>query len=146
MQKLNINQSHETAFSLVEIMVVMGLIAVLATLGIIGANLAQKSARDEDRKVVVAEIQSTVNDFLRLRSSYPDAPPSTEFQWMETQVRIGTKVVDLDGYKKYDSEETNASQTRYEYLRDLSGFRVCVLLEGGGWYSLGNALADCPEL
>jgi type II secretory pathway pseudopilin PulG len=132
------------AFSLVEILIYMGIAAVMISLGFVGITIAQRAARDEERKLVVQEIRSTVDTYFRSTAAYP--VESVSLLWETDQVTIGEKSVALLGFKGYSNSATDSSRTRYVYLKDRSGYMICVKLESGDWFRSGNGGDDltCP--
>ena len=138
------NKYTRQAYSMVEVLVVMGVIAVLVGLGFVGISLAQRASRDEDRKAAAALIQSAVNDYFRVNASYP--VENSSLLWSANSVVIGGKSVTLEGYRNYSVTSTDASRTRYIYMKNSSGYIICVQLEGGGWFRTGTGSDElkCP--
>jgi len=132
------------AFSLVEILVYMGIAAVVISLGFVGITIAQRAARDEERKLVSQEIRSTIDSYFRSTAAYP--VESVSLLWHTNSVTIGDKTVTLAGFKGYSRSTTDAAHTRYAYVKDRSGYLICVKMESGDWFHTGNGggSLSCP--
>lgn len=131
---------NKKGFTLFEIIIVMGVIAVLFTLGIAGFLAFTKSARDRGRINKGNEIVNLINDYRKQNLRYPT---ETDVVFTSTSVEIGEFSTDLQGSEKYATESTSDS-TRYYYTTDRSGFIFCVLLESGSVESLGTG--ECPSV
>lgn len=60
-------------FTLIELMIVMAVIAILATMALVGFRTAQMAARDTERAQVVRGIQVALECFLGDTGTYPAA-------------------------------------------------------------------------
>ncbi len=142
----NMNTKLRTykAFSLTDLLVYMGIVAVLVTMAFIGINIAQRSNRDEQRRLVAAQIRTAVDDYFRTTTSYP--VENSSLNWSTSAVTIGTESVALNGAQSYSATATDATRTRYTYQKDRSGYIICVKLETGEWFRSGNGgdALTCP--
>ena len=132
------------AFSLVDIMVYMAILAVVIGLAFAGINIVQRSGRDQERRVMVQSLITEANNYFHLTSAYP-AEPGT-LKWGTDTVTIGAKVISLPGFKQYSATTTDSQRTRYTYLKDRSGFVFCAKLEDGSWFRSGPGgdTLKCP--
>lgn len=130
------------AFTIVELMIAMAVIAVMVSLGVAAAANGRQIARDADRRNIATQIQDKVKDYFRQNASYPTEAAGT-FVWQPDTVQVGGSTVSLLGHLKYTAANlSNAGSTHYSYKRSLGGFSVCVLLETGSWYAVGTL--TCP--
>jgi prepilin-type N-terminal cleavage/methylation domain-containing protein len=130
------------AFTIVELMIAMAVIAVMVTLGVAAASSGRQVARDADRRNIASQIQDKVKDYFRKNASYPTEAGGT-FVWQADTVQVGGNTISLLGHLKYTAANlTNAGITHYTYKRSIGGFSVCVLLESGSWYAVGTL--TCP--
>lgn len=134
-------------FTLAEVMVVLAIVAIMATIAVFGVNFAQSYSREQNRLNKAGEIATAVDAYLRDRGRLPSmAGAAASLVWQENQVTIGSRTVDLPGYLRYiSSGATTSNETRYLYLVDSSGYVVCVQQESGTWQSLGSGSADCEN-
>lgn len=130
-------------FSLTEIIIVMAIIALLASLGIYGLSVAQRTSRDDERKIVASNISTAVDNYFRSNGFYPNS--STDITWSQNQVVVGSATIPLVGPKRYSATATDATKTRYFYQRDTRGYVLCTLLESGSWYKIGLGSTACPS-
>lgn len=133
------NWHRQRAFSLVELIVALAVIAILAGLGLAAANSAQSTARDEQRKTTAARIVSTIDAYFRENGIYPGT-----ITFSTNQVVIGSRNVPLTGYLSYSGTTTNASSTRYYYQVIGFAYILCVGRESGGWIRTGPSPTSCP--
>ncbi len=131
------------AFSLTELLAALAIIAILAGLAVAGISYTQRTTRDQERKLVATQIQSALDSYLRTNGGYPSG---ANLSFQTSQISIAGKVVvQLSGFKSYSSTATTAAATRYYYSKDTSGYLLCVYLEAGGSYRMGNTTANnCP--
>lgn len=129
------------SFSLVELVIVLAVIVIMIGLGLFALGSAQRTSRDQERQNQVAKILTAVNDYFRATNSFPNTGNVT---WTATSVTVGTTAITLRGYLQYSASQTTASQTRYYYSKDATGYSICVKLENGSWYRLGAGGVACP--
>ena len=128
------------AFTLIEILVVVGLVAVVAALGLVAMTVLQKSSRNNERKTTLATLAVKIEDLRKINRSYP---VTTSVVFSELQVTINTqKVLDLKGVNR-SGIDTTGSYTKYYYERTTAGFILCAKLEGGSIHSAGTVKDGC---
>lgn len=127
------------AYTFMEVMLAMGIMAIMVVLGFQGIQILQRNSRDTSRTTTGEEMVSIINEYRRNRLRYPEDANVvfTANQFSVNDSQGFGKGVDLEGFLEYDPFTTNESQTRYEYTRTRSGFQFCVYLENGDVESLG---------
>lgn len=169
MQKLLSKKNK--AFSLVELLVAMAIIASLMALVAVGIGVAQRNGRDSARRTAVSNMELLITEYQAQRNSYPatatgtasNDPASGQVSRSTgnpaTSIYIGMptnpdKELELSGAQVIDTTLTatstaaNAQGTRYCYAfqPNNGGYVIGTLLESGGWFyksSGGGAAATC---
>src|SRR5687768_12551536 len=100
------------SFSLVELVVVLAVMGIILAAGLFAFGSAQRTSRDQERKLMVSKLVTIVNDYFRTTSSYPQ---TNAVVWGTASVSVAGTPVTLKGYLSYSATETNASRTRYFY-------------------------------
>jgi len=116
------------AFTLLELMVAMGIIAVLVTMSIVGIQIVQTSLRNTERR----DVLNTFN--LYLAGYYND----NGFYPADGSVTVTTAGILVDGtvVVEADGATTPAATT------DNDGTAYCYSSSDGGSYSLGASLEN----
>ncbi len=111
------------AFTLVEILVVVTIISMLASLAAISYSQFVKQSRDAKRKTDVEQIRAAIELYRNFNSAYP------------ATLTFGTGDVS-DGSATYLSKIANDPVTGYTYyyqsLSSNQDYLLCVNLENGG--------------
>jgi prepilin-type N-terminal cleavage/methylation domain-containing protein len=98
------------AFTLVELMVAMAIIAVLLGMTVFGISAAQRVLRDNQRRKAVEDVALVLNEYLATFSEYPD-----DITFTSNTVTVATGyTVSLTGIAQA-ATTTDASQTAYCY-------------------------------
>lgn len=131
------------AFSLVELLVAMGIMVILAVLGLQGINILQRNGRDTERVRAMGEITEELNKYRRDKNNYP---LQSEVTFTNNRFRIantgGTYDVALTGFL-VTGTATNNQRTKYYYDAQGSSYTLCILLESGEIKSGGTD--KCPN-
>lgn len=139
---------NSNAFSLVELLVVMGVVAVLSVLAVFGITEVQKNARDTDRKIVVQTIATKLDRIAVNGGSLPG-----HFKWGDvsaTHIVISSEKINFPGgaqRKIVDEDlgptnETTNSTTDYCFTTQGNKYVVGVRLENGSYYYETNTNAE----
>jgi len=132
----------QKAFTLVELMVAMAIIAVLIGMSVFGISTAQRVLRDNQRRDSVKNIAAALNSYYATNSSYPASITSAS---AGTQMQVATgNLVPTAGILKVAST-TTASQTRFCYSLVVDGYKLGTKLEDGTWFNLGSASTLCSD-
>lgn len=136
-------------FTLLELMVAMGIIAILAAMSVYGISIVQQSLRNTQRRKNLEDINLALNQYFESYGSYPLTSNNT-FQLTVEGVSInGQTVVEFSGAGKAQSGETTSSGSAYCYIPVANGgsYQLGVDLEGTEWgFQLGDpTLADCTS-
>ncbi len=123
------------AFTMLELIVAMGIFILLTGLGIYAFQIAQRSSRDNNRKNVLADMSKIINDYRSQYLRYPSAD-IVGFEADSLQID-GVSVLTLDSYKTY-GVITDQSSTLYYYQNTTGGYMLCAKLESGGVVNAGT--------
>ncbi len=137
---------NKKAFTLVELMVAMAIVAVLIGLSVFGISTAQRVLRDNQRRDAVKNIAAGLNAYYAQNAEYPtDITVSNN----GTIVNIsGTLDVPLNGIAKTREQndgQSTAADTTYCYALTSTGYKLGSKLEDGSWFNLGTASPTDPE-
>ncbi len=137
-------RKNKRAFSLIELLVSMAIIAVLIGLVGFGIATAQRNSRDNQRQQKVADIRVGLTDYLTKHNEYPTAG---DINLSADQITLGPNdtnpiVIQLDG-PATASKESGPSGAQYCYgLReDDGGYILGVKLENGEWFDQSSTIS-----
>ncbi len=131
------------AFTIIEVMVTMGIITVLIAVALLGINGSQQFARSQDRLTKAGEIADSVNRYLQQNGRLPSDLDGT-FEFTADDVKVGLDVIELPGALSYSNTDTDFNSTNYMYIRDFGDYQICVQQESGVWDGLGSGNNLCP--
>ncbi len=133
---------NKKAFTLIELVIGMAVVAVLITLGIVGISIVQKNSRDVERANAITSITNIINDYRKQNLSVPN---KVNVVFDNGQVSIvGFKNFALKGFLS-PSANTDISNTRYYYSNiSNSDYVLCVQLESGS--IKGSGTSQCPPI
>ncbi len=127
------------AFTLVELMVTMAIIAILMGLAAFGIATALRVLRDNQRRDAVRNIEIALNSHYIDNSEYP-----ADIAFAADQVTVSAgNVVPLDGITQAGGA-TDSGSTAYCYLITSTGYKVGALLESGEFYTHGTSPTEPP--
>jgi prepilin-type N-terminal cleavage/methylation domain-containing protein len=151
--------SNKKAFTLVEILVVIGIITVLSALVITALNPAQlrKSARDTNRKKDISIISSALEQYYADNNSYPNVGNGTQTVQFNCLARIlsgadndcvnplNPSTIYLKSVPKKQSGISTYVEYCYNSLAAQQGYVVCVPLEADSTTTSigGNGTTTC---
>lgn len=134
-------QDSKSAFSLIELLVVMGVATVVLMLGFFGIRILQERGRDTNRANTLADVAEEINDY-QVRNLQLPGSSIVEFRTDGFYIN-GQNRLEFDGYKSA-AEESDSGGTKYYYSLQSGNFILCAQLESGNIESAGTAA--CPEV
>ncbi len=137
----------KNAFTLIELMVAMGIIGVLVTLSLLGITIVQRSLRDTQRRDSLSAVRLAVEGHYTNNSSYPLV---IEIKTGGDKMIVGTEEVALNGPGKACAASvtvaqaaSDASCTVYCYNSAGTTYSLGAQVEGGNITQVGNASTGC---
>ncbi len=138
-------------FTLIELMVAMGIIAVLVTMSVVAIQIVQRSLRDTQRRDVINTVNLWLAGHYNDEGSYPTKEDLT-FESNGVFYRFGTaneeQITDLSGATVPSAnQDSSTAGTAYCYTTTNSrgAFQLAVKLESGSDVQLGNDGSDCTN-
>lgn len=133
------------AFTLIEVLLVLGIISIFLALSITAFVSARKSARDGRRKADLEQLRGALETYKTDNNAYPGPPILT----YDTPVNITALDQFLvSGSSVYISKlPTDPNSTmNYSYKPVTTGYYLCASLETSGPASVNCATASCGTL
>lgn len=128
--------TNKKAFTLLELMVAMGILAVLVGLSIIGIQTVQRSLRNTQRDDVMGAVNLKIQDIYTNTGTYPDVVFTPDAVFVD-----GEEYYKLEGAQKgtTSAEGTTPAGTAYcyEILPNRASYTLAVQREGSGWNQFG---------
>lgn len=122
------------AFTLLELLVAMAIIAILISLAIFGILQVQKNSRDTQRRKALEDVNIGIQSFYSKYGQYPD---DITFNVNEAVLSgAGTDSVELKNSAKAGST-TTTNQTKYSYFNDTDGYKLAYCDEDDEVYNAG---------
>jgi len=135
-------KSKQSGFTIVELLIVIVVIGILATLVIVTFSGVQQKARDTKRETDVKALASQLEVYYANNSSYPALAQLQDNTWVTAQL----KGLDLAGLTAPNGTgntvSANASKTTYAYVptptgcttngKDCTGFTLTSQREASG--------------
>lgn len=129
-------------FTLIEILIFMGIAAVLLLLSFQGIQVLQRNSRDSERTTIGGQIDTLLNKYRRDNLKYPNNVNVT-FQQNLFEIDGLVENVPLERFLK-SAAQTNTEGTNYLYnFISSSEYQLCVRLESGAYKGFGTAA--CPN-
>jgi len=140
--------TNAKAFTLVELIVGMAIIAILVGLSILGLATVQRSVRDTQRVATLESINLEVEALRGAQGVYPTlnatavASATTLTLVSNTTISVGTRAITLSG-PTTNAATTTADGTDYCYAASATRSDYCLRasLENGNSTGFGNATA-----
>jgi len=121
------------AFTLLEMLVVIGIIGILIGLGALSYSTAQKKARDAKRKQDLKAFQNAMEQCYAVNNySYPIITP------IITGGRTTSISEDCPSPNGPDLTITDPSNRTYSVTSSTSSYSVSIYLETGGTFTISN--------
>lgn len=147
-----------SGFTLVELLIVIGIIGALMSITIYGFSTAQKRARDAQRKSDLEQYRSSLESFANKSNGlYPSYAASTLIASANLCTDLGTPACVVDpkngtapyGYYYISDGSGGTTATKYalsEYLEGVSTNPYFVMCSNGNTLTKASqgALTDCP--
>lgn len=122
------------AFTLLELLVAMAIIAILIALAIFGILQVQKNSRDTQRRKALEDVNIGIQSFY---SKYGQYPETITFIDNEAELAgAGTGTVELKNSAKAGST-TTGNTTKYGYFNDSDGYKLAFCDEDDEVYNAG---------
>ncbi|MCA9385234.1 type II secretion system protein [Candidatus Dojkabacteria bacterium] len=137
-------------FSLVELLMTMGVIAVLISIAVYGLSILQRNARNAQRTEMVNELKIGVEKYFLANGTYPAAGQITYSSSTE-EFSVGSSItLDLNAPYSCPAPDTTKDGTAYCYVKDpngdLSTYQLGMKNESGIWTSgVGTHNDDCGD-
>lgn len=134
------NVGAKKAFSLIELLVAMAIIAVLLGLVGFGISTAQRNSRDSQRRQKVADIKLVLEDYNTRKNTYPGTLPAATSTTVTVDATATGGSVTMSGPTLVLPTTTitgsTSSGTEYCYKANTAqgGYKIGALLESGSWY------------
>ncbi len=125
------------AFTLIELMVAMGIIAVLATMSIVAIRIVQQNVRNTQRRDALNSINLSVSSFQIDYGRYPVLGTELIFNPNDVQLRYGGVTINTIQLSGPAAKGTGNDKSAYCYTT-TGGYGLGVQLEGGKWHQLGE--------
>jgi prepilin-type N-terminal cleavage/methylation domain-containing protein len=142
-------EANKKAFTLVELLVAMAIIAILLGLAVFGISVVQQNARDTQRRAKINDFEIALNGLLTSSAALPTDLSTGDNASSTDSVEITDSMsISLDGSLVRGSDfttATTASVTNYCYGQGGTTYVVGVQLEGGGWYFKTNTGQEYTE-
>ena len=133
---------HKPAFSTVEIIISMSVVAVLITIGLYVVPIVMMQSRDSVRKSTLTEITKLITEYRVTKSKLPD-----NVNFTADNVTIGDNSFQLvhDFNIEYvkRANKTSGSGTKYYYEKISRDYKLCLSLESGEIINQGSV--ECVE-
>ncbi|MDQ6985166.1 MAG: type II secretion system protein [Candidatus Dojkabacteria bacterium] len=140
-------KKDKSAFTLIELMVGMGIVALLIGMSVFGIQLLQRNARDTQRRKTGEAFALIMEEFSAANGQYPT---NAQVQILADEVTVNypggaSESVPLDGAVGAANEASDTDSTAYCYDVNTSGseFTFGYQLEGSGgtWENEGDYTA-----
>ncbi len=142
-------QKNAPAFTLIELVVVMAIIAVLVSLSVLGITIINRSSRDNQRTTTLNAINLLIESYNGTYGGYP-AKSLLNYDSATKQFYLGanlaaavssSSVVQAIGASVADFSGTSQAGTDYCYTQTGSTYSLGTTLESGGNKYYGTTIA-----
>jgi len=120
------------AFTLVEILVVVTIISLLASIAAVSYSQFVKQGRDARRKTDIEQIRAAIEMYRNFKGVYPT--PGMVFGTDSIVYGTTTYMSKIPN----DPMSTGASSYTYYYTATDQDYELCAYIEGGGTSSVGT--------
>lgn len=129
---------QKNAFSLIEIVIVVVLIATLTGSALIGYNSYMKNARDNRRQIDLQSLSQAVTQYKQQTGQYPD-----ELEDLTDETETGEVILP----ELPSDPKSSQDGFLYEYSSNGSSYQLSAKLENGNYYVItpfGPEQTDMP--
>jgi len=138
---------QKKAFTLIELMVAMGIIGVLMTMSILGISIVQQSLRNTQRRDAVNSMNLAINTYFSNFGVFPSAGTGGVVFTTSSMSINNSKVLDLKGPTTASPDKTDDSHTEYCYTSNGGSYGLGARIEGAAAgafdIQLGNSGTPC---
>ena len=125
---------NRKGFTLVELMIVITVIAILATIAIVSFTRVQKQARDTKRKAEIRSMTTALQAYYTEKQTYPNVSPVTPGTPQVASVALTALTTPVNYMSTVPTAPLGSTGTNnldYTYITDTDGFKygLCVMLE-----------------
>lgn len=117
----------QKAFTLVEILVVVTIISLLASIAAVSYSQFVKQSRDARRKGDIEQIRAAIELYRNFNNVYPSAPLAFGSGEIADPLPSTTKYM-----TKIPNDPMSSSGYTYYYASTGTDYTLCTYLEGGG--------------
>lgn len=129
-------------FTLIELMVAMGVIAVLAGMSFVAVGIVQRSVRDTQRRDVATSINLAITEYQNSNGTYPangQITINTAANPDEFYIAGRPTEITVEGATSNTTGLSTSSATAYCYYTNGAQYLFAVYTEGDqDWFKLGN--------
>ncbi|MBD3363057.1 prepilin-type N-terminal cleavage/methylation domain-containing protein, partial [Candidatus Dojkabacteria bacterium] len=135
------------AFSLVELLIVMGVIAVLLSITAYGLSVLNRNSRNSQRVEAINQLKIEVEKYYLDNGRYPD---TSDFQESGDEIQLcdGNDCTSIEskGGMLNPGSTTDKHTTAFCYNKGTSSYSLGVQIEGSGdWRNVGTDSAGCND-
>lgn len=115
-------KTHISAFTLIEIIIVVGILTLLTTTSLIGYRHQMQKSRDARRKIDIEHIYTALQEYRKKNGEYPE--------------KLKDLVPSISPYLEELPQDPKQGESGYEYTYKKNGntFKLSTLLENGDYY------------
>jgi len=138
MKKSHVNKTK--GFTLVELLVVVTIISVLASIAAVSYSRFIKQSRDARRKTDIEQVRAAIELFRNFNGAYPTSQASPGLAFGVGALNDAAAVPTIQYMSKIPADPM-PTPYKYYYTSTGSTYSLCVYLEGGGTasaYSCGT--------
>ena len=145
------NLIKRKAFTLVELMVAMAIIATLLSMAAVGISTLMRLSRDNQRRTTADNIHRLLEAYYadgnyiypdELTVSSDDPPELTISGYTYDTIRLSGPTVPGTSV----SSASTLSSSRFCYAKLTDGYVLAIELEGGDFFNVGNSATLCDGL
>lgn len=139
------------AFTIIELLLAMTIIAILIGLLGFGVSIALRSSRDSQRRDTLEGLKTSVQLYYNKYNEYPDSlgvfgSDNSQLAWKADAAStnpLGEKVYTSGA--AVPAPTTTNQGTAYSYDLTEDGYVLCVKLETGEIFDLSQGVLDCTQ-